>query len=73
MIAPVIVSVTVDREHGIALVRGKMHDPLVLEVAPGSKWSKAGGGWVLTLREVADLHSLCWALGAIYRERERAA
>lgn len=71
MRSAIIVWATLDRANGIALITGRNHDPLVLEVAPQSKWSKSGGGWILTMQQVADLCSLCAVQGAVYRERQR--
>lgn len=66
-----VVWATIDRTHGIALITGKGHDALVTEVAPQSKWSKSGRGWIISLQELSDLCSLCVVTGAVYRERER--
>lgn len=67
-----IVWATVDRTAGVALITGKGHDVLVHEVAPRSRWSRAGRGWVVTLSELSDLACLCEERGAIYREKLRA-
>jgi hypothetical protein len=64
-----IVWVTVDESRGLALVTGKHHDSLVTAVAPDSKWSRAGRGWVITLEQATDLACLCDHERVPYRER----
>ena len=65
-----IVWITVNNDAGIALITGRNHDGIVYEIAPKATWSKSGKGWVITLAEAVDLHSLAWSRGIVCWERQ---
>lgn len=66
-----VIWATVDKSAGVALITGRNHDEYVRQIAPQSRWSRSGKGWVITLAQLRDLACLCTEERVIYRERAR--